>query len=118
MVLLKVASGLFETNAVKASFELKEESFLNYLTNIRGFKSDAVQIVVKKMQRPSQGIVNTFDISFWSTERVNCDMFKNVFKDSVLCKNSSVLANQPAKCCRVFFSPFKKAKKHTKSIKY
>lgn len=118
MVLRKIASGLFETNAVKASFELKQEPFLNYLTNIRGFKSDAVQIVVKKMQRPSQGIVNTFDISFWSTERVNCDMFKNVFKDSILCKNSSVLANQPTKCCRVFFSPFKKTKKHTKSIKY
>ena len=80
MVLRKIASGLFETNAVKASFELKQEPFLNYLTNIRGFKSDAVQIVVKKMQRPSQGIVNTFDISFWSTERVNCDMFKKCFQ--------------------------------------
>ena len=36
---------------------------------------------------------------------------RNVFKDSVLCKNSSVLANQPTKCCRFFFSPFKKTKK-------
>ena len=109
MVLRKIASGLFETNAVKASFELKQEPFLNYLTNMRGFKSDAVQIVVKKMQRPSQGIVNTFDISFWSTERVNCDIFKKCFQRFYFMQKL-IRFSKPTKCCMFFFSPLKKKK--------
>ena len=46
-VLLKVASGHFEMNAVKSFFESDWEPFLSQLTYTMGFKSDAVQLIAK-----------------------------------------------------------------------
>ena len=94
-VLLKVAGGHFEMNAIKSFFELNWEPFLSELSNLMGFKSEAAQLVAKKCTDNHKAWQMILIFFFGSLNELIIDYLRAIFTGSFPLTTIVTLTDHP-----------------------